>query len=688
MMETIKVGIVGLANTGKTTIFNKISNSSKSLGNFIGTTVSINEAKYKEKNREFLFSDLPGLNSLNAQKLGYDELISKNYITKNAPDVFLNIVNVNQLSRQLLFTSDLLRFKVPTIIVLNMVDKLGNTVAEIEEIKNKIEDMFKVQVVLFSHKEDVKGLIKAIEKAHKERNNHSPRHFENTAELQKGIAKLQNLIIFKSKKITDFLDKIFLHKVFGLPISLFMVFCVVSLSVHMHMIFSGFVGVNARLLLQVVLDPVFAFSQLGNFPLLQIVYGSFLSGVETVFGFVPILFTFYFFMSILEQSGYLSRQAFLLDRVMYKLRLPGSSIVALMLGFGCTVATTGACRTFDRFHNRVLVSNMATGVSCSAKLPVYVYLSTLFFISPSSIIFSLYIIGIIFSVLIGFFLSKSLLKLQVTETIIEMPSYSMPSFKFLLRTAFRKVKGFVRLVGKMIITFTIILNIFTSINFKGQMVKSGDGDILSSIAKETTVLLRPIGIEQDNWQSVLGILTGFLAKEVLVATLNALYFGEEEGGNISIGKEFKDNYGELITTLKAFSIFKPISFGEEKQEAEKKAFLEKVFVSKYALFAFLLFILLYTPCLSAMSNMAKELGLGWTSFVFFFSIFNAYGAAMIFYQTTQIKILGFNYLFYLMGYIGTYVAMFFIFKYINKNYLTNAEAKFIFVNQNKHCGGC
>lgn len=683
----IKVGIVGLANTGKTTIFNKISNSSKKLGNFIGTTVAINEAKYKNETSEFLFADLPGLNSLNAQKLGYDELISKNYITGTTPDIFLNIVNINQLSRQMLFTNDLFKFNIPTIIVLNMVDKLGNKAEEIVEIQNKIANMFNVKVVLFSHKEGITNLIKAIEETHQEKNNYKPKYFTNRAELQEETTKLQEKIIFKSKKITGFLDKIFLHRLFGLPISLFMVFGVVSLSVHMHMIFSGFVGVNVRLLLQVVLDPVFAFSTLDKFTLVQIVYNSFLSGVETVFGFVPILFTFYFFMSILEQSGYLSRQAFLLDKIMYKLKLPGSSIVALMLGFGCTVATTGACRTFDRFHNRVLVSNMATSVSCSAKLPVYVYLSTLFFTSPSSVIFSLYIVGIIFSILVGFFLSKSLLKLQVTETIIEMPSYSMPSFKFLFKTAFRKVKSFVKLVGKMIIIFTIILNIFTSINFKGQIVKSGEGDILSSLAKKTTILLKPIGIKEDNWQSVLGLLTGFLAKEVLVATLEALYFGEE-AGQTSIKQEFKDNYGELKNSLKTVSIFKPIRFGTEQQETHKKAFLEEVFVSKYALYAFLLFILLYTPCLSAMSNMAKELGLGWTSFVFFFSIFNAYLVAMIFYQTTQIKILGFSYLFYLIGYIATYITMFFVFKYMNKNYLTNSEARFVLTGKNKNCGGC
>jgi ferrous iron transport protein B len=309
-------------------------------------------------------------------------------------------------------------------------------------------------------------------------------------------------------------------------------------------------------------------------------------GINTTLTFIPVMALMYFFLALLESSGYMARAAFVVDRIMRFLGLPGKAFVPMIVGFGCNVPAIMAARTLDSQADRNLTILMSPFMSCSARLAIYaVFVAAFFPRGGQNIVFSLYLIGILMAVLTGFILRKTLLLGKTSPLILELPAYHRPSLSRLLNETSLRLRYFITRAGKFIIPVCVILGGFNELTIHGE-------SILSIFGQFITPIFAPMGLHQDNWPATVGLLTGTLAKEVVIGSLNSLY--------------------------------KPI--GQ----------MYNHFDGKIGAYAYLLFILLYIPCVSTMAAIRQEAGrrLMWFSIVW--SLLLAYTISVLFYQIASL----------------------------------------------------
>ncbi len=379
-------------------------------------------------------------------------------------------------------------------------------------------------------------------------------------------------------------------------------------------------------------------------------------GIQIVATFIPIIGFLYLFLSFLEDSGYMARAAFLMDQLMRKVGLPGKAFVPLIVGFGCNVPAIMASRTLEHENDRILTTMMSPFMSCGARLTIYALFTAAFFpTNGPNIVFALYLIGIIAALATAFLLKKTMLKGEITEFIMELPPYRMPRMRNLLLHSWIKLKGFIFGAGKMIIMVVVILSFLNSIGTDGTFGNEGrEKSVLSAIGRTITPAFAPIGMERDNWPAAVGLFTGIFAKEAVVGTLNSLY-SAETGNSPRSGEETRLNLvGKLkdavmtipvnLAGLTGF-VFDPLGIAasdvkgtlEEKaaaQDVSTSTFgaMTKFFDGRIGAFAYLLFILLYFPCVAALSAVASESGMKWAAFAGLWSTGLAYFVSVIFYQ--------------------------------------------------------
>lgn len=462
------------------------------------------------------------------------------------------------------------------------------------------------------------------------------------------IATICNIALNKShaqpNKLTQSLDKIILNRWLGVPIFLFVMYLMFVLAINIGGALQPFFeGTSEAIFIHGIqwIGAHFNFPDWLTIFLAQGIGG----GINTVLPLVPQIGMMYLFLSILEDSGYMARAAFVMDRLMQALGLPGKSFVPLIVGFGCNVPSIMGARTLDAPRERLITVLMAPFMSCGARLAIFAVFAAAFFgKNGASVVFSLYILGIVVAILTGLLLKHTLMRGEASPFVMELPVYHVPHIKTLLIQTWQRLKGFVIRAGKVIVVASMFIGALNSFSLSGQPVDTINDSALASVSKVITPVLQPIGVHADNWQATVGLITGAMAKEVVVGTLNTLYTAESitsepfDAESFNLLEEIEDAVSEtwdsLKETLTLSALSNPIeaSKGDGEMESGSMGTMASKFGSGIAAYSYLIFVLLYVPCVSVMGAIARETNKGWMSFSILWGLNVAYSLSALFYQ--------------------------------------------------------
>ncbi|EKO3468821.1 Fe(2+) transporter permease subunit FeoB [Vibrio fluvialis] len=451
-----------------------------------------------------------------------------------------------------------------------------------------------------------------------------------------------------SHSFTEKADRFVLNKWIGVPFFFVVMYLMFMFSINIGSAFIDFFDIGVGALLvdggHYLLD--------GHLPvwLVTILADGIGGGIQTVATFIPVIACLYLFLAVLESSGYMSRAAFVLDKVMQKIGLPGKAFVPLVLGFGCNVPAIMATRTLDQERERKLAASMAPFMSCGARLPVYALFAAAFFPeSGQNVVFALYLLGIVAAVFTGWVLKKTLFPGSSDNLVMEMPDYEVPTLQNVLIKTWQKLKRFVLGAGKTIVIVVAILSFLNSVGTDGSFGnEDSDNSVLSKAGQIVTPVFEPIGINHDNWQATVGIITGIFAKEAVVGTLNNLYTSAQgDDAEYDLMGSLKDAVMSIPENLMGLNFSDPlgIEVGDlsdsasvaQDQEVDASIFgnLNNHFVTGYAAFSYLIFILLYTPCVAAMGAYVREFGMRYARFIAVWTMGLAYASAALFNQAAH-----------------------------------------------------
>ena len=373
-------------------------------------------------------------------------------------------------------------------------------------------------------------------------------------------------------------------------------------------------------------------------------------GINTVLTFIPQIGCMFLFLSFLEDSGYMARAAYAMDRFMQAIGLPGKAFVPLIVGFGCNVPSVMATRTLETRRDRLMTIMMSPFMSCGARLAIFAVFAAAFFPQNSAlIVFSLYLIGILGAIITGYVIKITLLKGKSAPFVMELPVYHLPNFKSIAFHSWNRLKRFIFRAGKVIVPICMIIGTLNSIQIDGKVISGGSQQsILAQAGRTITPILSPMGVEQDNWAATVGLITGTLAKEVVVGTLNTLYTQQQSqslastaDNDFNLFSGLKDAWSETVDSFTNISInafINPFAANEADAHMDKTAMgsMVTLFGSMAAAFAYMLFVLLYVPCASVIGAMAREASRGWAIISVIWSISLAYVAAVIAYQLSYL----------------------------------------------------
>lgn len=449
-----------------------------------------------------------------------------------------------------------------------------------------------------------------------------------------------------SRSFSEKIDNVILNKYIGIPFFFAVMYLMFMFSINIGSAFIDFfdIGVGA-----VFVDGGhYLFDDILPVWLVTILVDGVGGGVQTVATFIPVIACLYLFLSLLESSGYMARAAFVLDKVMQKVGLPGKAFVPLVLGFGCNVPAIMATRTLEHERERRLSAAMAPFMSCGARLPVYALFAAAFFPEQGqNIVFSLYLLGILVAVFTGIILRWSLYPGRSDSFIMEMPDYELPTMQNMTIKTWQKLKRFVLGAGKSIVLVVTLLSFFNSLGTDGSFGnEETESSVLSKVAQVATPLLSPIGVEEGNWQATVGIITGIFAKEAVIGTLNNLYSqgSAASDAEFDLVAKLSDAVNSIPANLAGVRFSDPlgVDVGDltdinsvaSNQDVDVAIFgnLKANFTSDAAAFSFLIFILLYTPCVAAMGAYVREFGHKFAVFIASWTMFLGYFFASVYYQ--------------------------------------------------------
>jgi ferrous iron transport protein B len=362
------------------------------------------------------------------------------------------------------------------------------------------------------------------------------------------------------------------------------------------------------------------------------------NGIREVAAFIPILGFLYLFISVLEESGYMARATFAMDRLMRVLGLPGKAFVPMILGFGCNVPAMMATRTLERPRDRLLSILLNPFMTCGARLAVFTLFAAAFFPDNGElVVFALYMIGVGFAVLTALLLKHTFLKEEFSLVLMEIPSYHVPKLKNVLINSWTRVQAFVVRVGKIIITMVVILNLLSSLGTDGSFKANNiEYSVLSAAGRAVTPALVPLGIREDNWPATVALFTGILHKVVVISTLKTIY---TEAADTKSGRQVQafdlgDAVKRAFMTI-PMGLKKMFGIGSINQPTGENTFVAALhthFQGQVGAFAYLLFILLYFPCIATTAAAYRESSRGWSVFMVLWATGLAYLTATLFYQ--------------------------------------------------------
>ena len=458
------------------------------------------------------------------------------------------------------------------------------------------------------------------------------------------------------KTLTDKIDKVVLNRVLGLPIFLLMMYLTFMFTINVGGAFIDFFDIAVG---AVFVDGMTALLNGLNAPawLIGVLATGVGGGIQTVATFIPPIGFMFLALAVLEGSGYMARAAFVMDRFMRMLGLPGKSFVPLLVGFGCNVPAIMATRTLENQRDRTLTIMMNPFMSCGARLPVYALFAAAFFpVGGQNVVFLLYLAGIGFAVLTGLILKYTLLKGNITPFVMELPPYHVPTVKSVLLRTWDRLKSFLLKATRILVPMVALLALLNTMSMDGSIGHDDSKDsLLASLSRTVTPIFAPMGIEQDNWPATVGIFTGVFAKEAVVGTLDAIYLQNETQENLAAGEEeeafslsaalreavqtIPDNLSGVADTLTdplglSIGDTSSIDAAAEGLAVNAGTFgaMGKLFDGKVGAIAYMLFILMYFPCVAAMAAVYRETNLRWTLFIAAWTTGLAYVSATGFYQ--------------------------------------------------------
>ena len=455
---------------------------------------------------------------------------------------------------------------------------------------------------------------------------------------------------------TDKLDKIFLNRVLGIPLFLLAMYLVFWFAVTVGSAFIDFFDIlvggifvdGLSQLLESIHAPGFVVALLAN---------GLGAGIQTVSTFIPVIFFMFLCLSFLEDSGYMSRAAFVADRFMRFLGLPGKAFVPMIVGFGCSVPALMGTRTLENKRERFLTLFLVPFMSCGARLPVYALFGAAFFgKAAGNLIFGIYIVGIVIALLYGLLLRKTLFVGKESTFIMELPPYHLPKFRNLFRHAWLRLREFIFRAGKIVLIMVTILGFMGSIGTDGSFGNNdNEKSVLSVVGSTITPVFEPFGVEKDNWPASVALFTGLFAKEAIVGTLNSLYSIEDQSGAekdeeenegfslkatakdalVSIPTNLAGIFGKLANPLGVEDAIEESGDAENEDVASALSGMRAHFrLGKFQVFAYLLFILLYVPCLAALGTAFRELGKFYGMLMTVFQTVIGWSLSVLFFQLT------------------------------------------------------
>jgi ferrous iron transport protein B len=454
-----------------------------------------------------------------------------------------------------------------------------------------------------------------------------------------------------SRHNTERIDNIVLNRFLGIPIFLLVMYAMFMFTINIGSAFVDFFELAVGAFLVDGLSELLSQWQLPDW-LIVIFTKGLGGGIQVVATFIPIVGFLFLFLSALEDSGYMSRAAFVMDRFMRMIGLPGKAFVPMIVGFGCNVPAIMATRTLENRRDRILTNLMNPFMSCGARLPVYALFAAAFFpVGGQNLVFGLYLLGIGVAVVTGLIMRRTLFKGESAPFIMELPAYHLPTWRGVFFRTWDRLQSFLFNAGKVIVPMVLVLNFLNALGTDGSFgQENSNKSVLSEIGRGLTPVFKPMGIDNNNWPATVGIFTGVLAKEAVVGTLDALYSeiagkkAEKEpfdlgarllnacqtvpSNLLAIADNFLDPLGLSIGSVDNLTA----AADEQGVNTQTFAAMRQSFDGKAGAFAYLLFILLYAPCVTAIAAIFRETSPGWTVFVVFWTTGIAYMTATIFYQ--------------------------------------------------------
>lgn len=584
----ITAALVGNPNVGKTTLFNSLTGSNQYVGNWPGVTV---EKKEGYLNKSIKIVDLPGIYAMDTYS--NEEKVSKRFLEDEKPDVIINIVDASNLYHNLYLTLQLKQFNIPIVLIVNMIDSAESKGIIIDY--NKLAEMLKVKIFPLSASKNigVKGLIDFLQEGSfyslKDDNEYQ---FRNETEAYGFIESIVSFCIKRSNKsnynFSDVIDNFVLNRVLAYPLFILMMILIFKFTFNWvgqplaDLLDSGLNDYLVPTIRELLSSSSSWFTSL--------IVDGIVGGVGSVVVFLPIILTLFFGISILEDSGYMARGAFIMDKLMRRMGLSGKAFMPLIVGFGCSVPAIMSARTLESEKDRKLAALLVPLMSCNARLPVYALFSSIFFPGKQTLIVgSLYFLGIVVAFLVGLFFKNSLFKKDEEPFIIELPEYKVPSIKNLFIHTWDKGKGFLKKAGTIIFSISVLVWFLSNFNLHG--LAEINNSFLAAMGRAISPLFAPLGFGQ--WQASVSLLAGLAAKEVVVGTMGVIY-----GSNLTEA---------LAANFSAISAY-----------------------------SFLIFVLLYTPCISAIGTMKKEYGTKMMAFSVSYQIILAWICSFIFYNAARL----------------------------------------------------
>ena len=594
-MKKILVALAGNPNSGKTSLFNSIVGTHLKVGNYSGVTIEKTEGTLKYKDYKITFVDLPGTYSLSPYSP--EEIITKNFILEEKPDVVLNVVDGTNLERNLYLTTQLMELNANMLIALNMYD-------EVLQQGTKI-DVKQLQTILGCHivqtsatrRKGLDKLLTHIVKIYeqkiiiaKNKLSYDPQEKDQAilaenryAFINGAVTETVQYLDKPIRTLTDWIDALVINRLLGIPFFLFVMWAIFQLTFSL-----------GRLPMVWIEKGVISFSEfiLTLLPaglLTSLLVDGIIAGVGGVLSFLPNILLLFLGISFLEATGYMARAAFVVDKLMHRIGLHGKSFIPMLTGFGCSVPAFMACRTLKNPADRITTMLIIPFMSCGAKLPVYLLLIGAFFPAhlAGNILFGVYLFGILFALLSALIFKKFLFRGESEPFVMELPPYRLPALKHLLIQMWIKTWLYLKKAGTVILLASIIIWTLTSFpalpkEYQGKLTQI-EYSLAGRSGKTLEPLIRPLGFD---WKIGIALVTGIAAKEIVVSTLSTIYSLEHlEDGNTILLKERiqQDPVFTLPTVL-----------------------------------ALLVFVLFYVPCLAATVVFHKEAGAAKYTWIYFF----------------------------------------------------------------------